>query len=338
MSEIVFPVLGAAFVLLVVLPGCALVAKLALLWLERSGGALHDLNLRYAVLTASSILPLGWFLSAGIHQAETGKSALACVLSHDQAELCFESASFALLLVLGAALACVTAYRRASRVPISTSPIADQLAERIERIVAAHPALLGLRDRIAITEAHGFALGTRGLRRPRVIVGAKFATQLTDGMLASALGHEQEHVRSRDPLRYLLLQLALSVSPLGRLVLGPHAAAWRAAREARCDREAVLGGAAPLPLADAIVRAARPMARESVALGATDTAVLRLRVDMLLAFAERAPERCRSESRSAIPLALALLVVTLCLPHRTGTQALDALHTSTERALSSLLR
>lgn len=32
-------------------------------------------------------------------------------------------------------------------------------------------------------------------------------------MLASALGHETEHVRALDPLRYLILQLALAVNP-----------------------------------------------------------------------------------------------------------------------------
>lgn len=337
MSEATFPVLGAAFVLVIVLPAFALATKLGLTLLERSpGGALRSSSLRYVLLTASSLLPLGWFLSAGIHQAETGKSALACLLSHDQAELCFEPATFTLLLVVGAAVAWLVTWRGSGEVAESTS--ACDLAPRVERLIDARPSLSDLRGRVVITKSPGFTLGTRGLVHPHVIVGTDFADKLTDEMLASALGHEQEHVRSRDPLRYLLLQLALGINPLGRLLLAPHAAAWKAAREAHCDREAVLHGAAPLALADAIVRAARPTPREVAALGATDTRVLELRIGMLLAFAERAPKRCESESKSATPLALAVLIVTLLLPHQTGTQALDALHTGTEHALTLLLR
>jgi hypothetical protein len=55
MSEVVFPVLGTAFVFLV-LPLCALVAKGVLVVVERDDaiGPLHGLNLRYLVLIASS--------------------------------------------------------------------------------------------------------------------------------------------------------------------------------------------------------------------------------------------------------------------------------------------
>lgn len=196
--------------------------------------------------------------------------------------------------------------------------------------------LAGLRDRLIVTEDEDFAIGTHGLLKPRVFLGTTFAARLTDEMLASALAHEAEHVRAFDPLRYLILQLALAANPLGRFLLEPHAARWQAAREAHCDREAVIHGASPLSLADAIVRAARPGAREAVALGARNTAVLKLRIGMLLAFAERTPTRCCRQWVSTFPMALALLFIALLLPHRTGTAALDALHAGTEQALTYL--
>jgi hypothetical protein len=212
------------------------------------------------------------------------------------------------------------------------------LLRRALRIATSDPVLAGLRDRVVVTDDEGFALGTHGLLKPRVFIGTAFAARLSDEMLASALGHEAEHVRALDPLRYLILQLALAVNPFGRFLLQPHAARWQAAREAHCDREAVIQGAAPLPLADAIVRAARPGAREAVALGARDTAVLKFRIGMLLAFAERTPARCCHHGPSAFPVAFVLLLIALLLPHQTGTAALDALHTGAEHALTYFWR
>jgi Zn-dependent protease with chaperone function len=338
-SEAAFPVLGAAFVVLVVLPLSAALTKALLVFLEREqrGGRLGGLGLRYVLLTASSVLPVAWFLSAGIHQAESGRSALACLLAHEEPVWCAEPAVFALLLAGASFIAWRSAFEGAGPVPLSWSPRAEVLSQRLARLIDAAPSLAPLRGRVVVTEERGFTLGTRGLVRPLVFVGTELAAKLTDDMLESALGHEQEHVRSRDPLRYLLLQLALGINPFGRFLLAPHAARWRAAREAHCDREAVLHGASPLPLADAILRAARPTSREAAPLGAEETSVLSLRVRLLVAFSERAPVRCRHEHPSALPLALALVVAALLLPHRTGTAVLDLVHIGAEQALGFAL-
>lgn len=340
MIEATFPLLGTAFVVLVVLPAFALLAKAGLVMLERDevGGPLHGLDLRYVLLTGSSTLPIAWLVSAGIHQAETGKSALACLLDHETAELCFEPGFFALVLaaaVFGTSLGEIRKQRGARS---GSSDAAGALLCRVTRIVASHPALVCLSRRIVVTDDRSFALGTHGWLKPRVFVGSAFAGRLSDEMLASALGHEAEHARRLDPLRYLILRLALAVNPFGRFLLEPHAARWQAAREAHCDREAVIHGAAPLPLADAIIRAARPGTREAVALGARDTAVLKFRVGMLLAFAERTPARCCNQSPTTFPVAFALLLIALLLPHQTGTAALDVLHTSAEHALTYFWR
>lgn len=336
MTEAAFPVLGAAFVVLIVLPASALLAKLGLVLVERLGarGPLESLNLRYVLLAGSSFLPLGWFLSAGVHQAETGHSALSCLLKHEQGGLCFEPASFAMLLAAVAGMAALRSLRRNGKVSVANSAAAVRLTARIEGLVGGSTSLVALRGRVLVTEDEGFTIGTRGVVRPVVFIGVSFAARLTDSMLCSALGHEQEHVRSLDPVRYLLLHFALLVNPCGRFLLAPHAARWKGARETYCDREAVIHGASPLPLADAIVRAARPTLREAAALGARDTAVLELRIKMLLAFAECAPRKLRAESRSAIPVTLMLLVMTVLLPHQTGTAALDALHAGAEQALT----
>lgn len=340
MTEAAFPLLGAAFIVLIVLPACALLAKLGLVLIERrqQGGVLRGLNRRFLLVTGSSALPLAWFFSAGLHQTEAGASALVCLLSHDDATLCFEPGFFSLLLAIGVGVGWARAVRSAGRVDASVSSVGRQLAARIERLVAESPALNALVGRVVVTDDASFAIGTRGFLKARVFVGVEFARAMSDEMLVGALHHECEHLESRDPLRYLLLELALTVNPFGRFLLEPHVARWKAAREAHCDREAVLNGAAPLALADAIVRAARPSPRETAALGYSDVAVLKLRVSFLLAFAERTPERCCDEGRVAIPMVALLLLVTLLLPHQAGTDALDAVHLTAEHMLAYLSR
>jgi hypothetical protein len=340
MTEAAFPLLGAAFVVLVVLPLCALLSKGLLLLLERKelGGPLSGLTFRYVVLTASSAMPLAWFFSAGLHQAESGKSALACLLDHDQAARCFEPGFFALMLAAGVSAAWLRAVRGSGVIRASSSAHSRQLAARIHGLLGDRPVLAALSGRVVVTDDESFTIGAFGTLRPRVFVSLSFASSLTDPMLSSALAHEREHVRAFDTLRYLLLELSLAVNPFGRFLLDRHATLWKAAREAHCDREAVLRGAAPLPLAQAILRAARPLSRCCAALGAGNAAILKLRVSMLLAFAERAPHRRKSEGRSAIPLALTLLVLALLMPHRTGTEALDVLHISAEHAFTYFWR
>lgn len=336
MTEAAFPILGSAFVVLVVLPASALVAKFGLAMLERhDSGPFHAVNLRYLLLAGSSLLPIAWFFSAALHQAESGKSVLACLLDHDATALCLEPGFFAAVLGSVVLFTGFRALRRFHGPRVSGA--AGELEQRLQNILQCYPMLSGLRERLLVTHAPDFALATTGIFKPRVYVGTGFAANLSDAMLASALGHEQEHVRAFDPLRYVILHLALQLNPFGRALLEPHAARWRAAREAHCDRQAVIDGAAPLSLADAIVRAARP-AVSQVALGARDTAVLKFRVGMLLAFAEKSPARCCDRGLAAFPAAIVLLIAVLFLPHQTGTAALDALHTGAEHALTYFAR
>ena len=87
-----------------------------------------------------------------------------------------------------------------------------------------------LKGDIQLSESRDFAIGTVGLLRQRVIVSSAYAAELSDQSLVAALGHEAEHVRARDPLRYFLLDLALALNPVGAWFLRPHVSRWLAAR------------------------------------------------------------------------------------------------------------
>lgn len=339
MTEVAFPLLGAALVLLVVLPLCALFSKLVLLMLERQewGGPLHGSLLRYVVLLASSGVPLGWFFSAGIHQFEEGESVLSCLFEHNSPLLTGEPVLFALVLASGVLLAFLLGLRRLGWVQPSASPGAHALSQRVTSLGEGRPAWSFYQGRVTITEQEGFVLGVRGFFRPQVFLGRAFGESLCDAQLVGALEHEFEHLRSLDPLRYLLLRLALDVNPIGRFLLEPHAARWKVAQEAHCDRAAVLQGAPPLALAEAILRAARPPVREAVALSCGETAALRLRIELLLAFAEQSPRRCSCDTRSSLPWVLAVVGFVMVLPHHAGTGALHMVHRSAEQALALFL-
>jgi Zn-dependent protease with chaperone function len=335
MSEIAFPLLGTAFVMLVVLPACALVAK-AMLWMLESAearGPLHGLRLRYLVLTGSSLLPLAWLLSAALHQAETGRSVVTCLFDHEAAALCFEPGLFTAALTALVVWASIRELRHARGVPLASSAAAAELEQRVMRIVSTRRELEPLMKRVDVTDEPHHAIGVQGLLAPRVVLGLAYAQGASDDELAGALGHEAEHVRARDPLRYLVLSLALAVNPFGRHWLQPHATSWLAAREVHCDREAVIRGAGPLALAQALIRAARPGSWPAAALGARSASLLKLRVEMLLAFEERAPTRCCHREPSSILIVAALFIAAATLPHHAGTAALDALHFGTEHAL-----
>lgn len=338
MNEAAFPILGAAFVFAVVLPLSAIIARLTLSLLERRvGGSLHGLNARFIVLVGSSMVPLAWFLSAGLHQVEEGNSGVACLSAHVLSKPCLEPGLFAAMLALVLAACWIKPLRALTTHSASNSPSALALRSRLGRLIEERSELKWLSRRIRVTDEMGFALATGGLFKPTIVIGTTFASKLDDASLLAAVGHEAEHVRSRDPLRYLLVRLALSANPLGGWLLAAHAARWLRSREAHCDREAVIQGAAPLSLAEAIVQAARPTA-ELVALGAPDATILKFRIGLLCAFAEVPPVRCCQRGLPAFATTLSLLVLPLLLPHQVGAAALDVLHTRAEQSLTFFTR
>lgn len=87
---------------------------------------------------------------------------------------------------------------------------------RFDRRVDAHaralpprperaPAMLGLGGRLAYLAQPEPLACCHGLLRPRVAVTGGLVGRLDDGELVAVLAHEREHLRRRDPLRYLAL-------------------------------------------------------------------------------------------------------------------------------------
>lgn len=341
MSEVVFPVLGAALVIALVLPATALVARLMLAALDRAtpiGGA-PWLALRYGILVAASALPIAWFASAAAHQAESGRSVLACILEHGDDAACVEPRLFSLTL-LGAMLLLAT--------PTLVRAVRDGAVIRVARRRGSHArvstliddtaALSALRGRVYVLDGLPDAIASRGLVRSVVLVRAEWLASLDDAAVVAALAHEAEHVRDHDPLRYLLLSLSAVINPLGSLILRRDVRRWIAAREMQCDRLAVRRGADPAALAHALVVAARPRMRTIAAatLVSPELRALEHRVEMLLAYGEHPPRPVAETSAPVLRLAFVLLVVVIALPHGGETTALDALHVGTERAVASL--
>lgn len=338
MNEAVFPLLGPLVVLAVALPATAVVAKLLLAVLERStSSALHaSQGLRQAVLVGSSLVPLLWFGSAALHQAESSRSTAVCGSGHAPDESCFEAGYFALALtalILAPLLARVWRTRRAR--PLGDADSEAQGA-RIDELIGRRPSLRALLGRVAVWTNAPAAIATTGLFRPRVVVRTSFAAVLDDDALVAALQHEVAHVQSHDSLHYALTAWSLSLQPFGQRVLGRELTRWIVARETHCDREAVLAGADPRALAHALVVAARGASDlQAVALAGGAIDVVRLRVELLLAYAERMPVHCCRGS--ALAPMLALLGFASLMPHLAGTQALDIVHVVAERTVSMLV-
>jgi beta-lactamase regulating signal transducer with metallopeptidase domain len=341
MSEAVFPLLGPIIVFVVILPASALVARALLAALSRvdtAHGAGGHHGTRYAILVASSALPLLWFVSASLHQSESGESAAVCAAPHDPGAFCAEAAYFSLgLAVLALAFALPRLVREQLMMRSGSGKAARSVRSRIDRLLDAHPALEPLRNRTFAADEAPVPIATVGIFSPRVIVQTTFADALDDEALVGALHHELEHVVERDPLRYFIAWWALAVNPFGRKQLASHHARWLWEREAHCDRQAVAAGAGAAALAQALVVAARP-ARESAfqaALGSRHAEAIRLRLGLLLAYADRRPHRC-TEAKSLWGLLVAL-TAAVALPHSSGTALLDLVHAASERAVLLLL-
>lgn len=339
MTEVFFPLLGPLLVVAAVLPACALVAKAALVAIGRlaRGDALHTYQaLRHAIVVSSSGVPLLWFISAGIHQAETGRAGV-CAGDHGPESLCMDAAYFAAALSVVAAVAALPRLlREGLAARTGASAAANGVQVRVDALIERQPGLAALRGRAHVRDRAPAPMATVGIVAPRVVIRTSFAAALDDDTLAAALVHELSHARGRDPLRYFLASWALSVNPLGRRLLEAELARWVLAREAHCDREAVLAGASAPALAQALVRAARPAGRTpGPALGPANADAVKLRVGLLLAYTERTPGRCCPEP--SLRLSLVPLLAALAVAHGGSTAALDAVHVASEAAVSFVL-
>lgn len=335
MSEAAFPLLGSLFVFAIVLPAFALVVKVVFLELRRveSARPLHSrTGIRYALLVGSSAVPLAWFLSASLHQAESGTGAEVCAVLHAPGAFCPEAVLFAAALALLAGVRGLPRLLRGQLVWSDDATVTARAARaRVDRLLSTSAALRRLRARTYLREGALAPMATVGLLVPRIVVRPSLVEQLDDAALAAALLHEAEHVRGWDPFRYFVVWWALAINPVGHWLLGDELSRWILSRETHCDREAVLHGGSAPALAHALVRAARADALSTAGLCTDGPTALELRIGLLLAYAERAPERCCRSP--ALRLALVAVGAAVLLPLGTGTYVLDALHLVAEHAL-----
>ena len=333
MTEAVFPLLGPLLVFGLALPCVALLMKLLLLVARRREGLHLRLRLRYVLIVASSGVPLVWLISAGLHQAESGRIVEVCVAPHGPGALCLEAIYFAFALVVLAALfALPRLVWEQVLLRGSASEAAARASERVARLIRSRAQLRALEERCVVRDKLRHTIVTVGVVSPRLVIRTSFAEELDDESLVAVLHHELEHVIGRDPLRYFVAWWALAINPVGRWILNGELARWVLAREIHCDREAVLAGASAPALAHSLVRGSRSTTTHGPvpALGAGNLAALRLRVGLLLAYSEQPPVRCCRGP--TLRVALGLLVLAFALPHSVGSGLLDLLHMASERA------
>ena len=81
MNDLAFPVLGAAFVFFVAVPGATLLVKAMLVLQRRHLGRLPALGstTTWLLLVAPVAVPAAWFISAAVHQSKGGSALAACL-------------------------------------------------------------------------------------------------------------------------------------------------------------------------------------------------------------------------------------------------------------------
>jgi Zn-dependent protease with chaperone function len=149
---------------------------------------------------------------------------------------------------LGAPL--IWATRRVSRGTVSSrGAVLDTALARLRAEGQVAP-------RVVVVDALGGGAAVFGLHRPVVLLSAQLLAVLDAAELHAVLLHERAHFERRDGLLSMLVGLSRLLSPLpgaGRALT----TRWHRDRELLCDDAAVRAGAAPVALAQALVRAAR---------------------------------------------------------------------------------
>jgi beta-lactamase regulating signal transducer with metallopeptidase domain len=342
-AELAFPFVATLALVFVAIPLATLASKLVLIALgsalsrpARARDGAGDASAervrrdgstqRYLLLVAPVAVPALWLVSAAAHHAEAEGAALACLFDHVAGGVCAEP--WLIALVVAFALASSFLWRRhAATRGIGARRADDPKAQRrIARARALHPRLR--HARIELVE--GDELRTIGLLRPRIEVGVAVARTLDAQALGGALLHEHEHVRGRDPLRFVIASVCQSLNPAAFL-LTEDLAAWRAGREVVCDEAAVHHGADPCGLAEALITVARPQAaNHSAYLGRGGIDLLRVRVTLLMSYLT-SPARCHC-APIGYRLAALAIVVFASLPHYWGEHVINQLHQGAERA------
>ena len=250
-----------------------------------------------------------------------------------------------LLLVVGTALL----------VAWSTAHSYRRLAWAVDRLqlTGAQPPAANIAMVEDVAKRHGLDVGlvqsdypmsfVWGFRRSKLVLSSGLLTALTPGELAGVLEHEAAHHARRDNLVKLALAVCAHASlaaPLARRLLR-----WRSAQiELLCDEIAAVRSAAPLDIADALVKLRRQtqalvprlaMAASTSRFVPDDDRSVERRVRRLVALADIAPLHVTAP---ASPHAAALAFTTLFFLSLValGSWAPLAVHTAAEAVLQAL--
>lgn len=319
--------LGSLWSFLIVGAVTAGLVKATLWWRRRNledATGFDDPNV-FALLVASGLLPPLWAGSALVHHLEGGHGFIE--------ETCpsfglFSGAEVALAAGASALLFWYGLWRplRRIRADLSGDPDGerqrldadDPVAIKVAEICRNHPRLAHFADRVVAVTGSEVACATRGLARPHIEVDCEAVEEWADEELVGALLHETAHLRARDPLHQTAIFLTRHWNPFG-VLLDDERAAWRYARELKCDADAVHDGADPLSLASALVAAARPTSPcqhpHSVALDGCDVGPIETRVQILLGYAEDPPAPSSTRRDRWYLLLGAMAGAALLLPH-----------------------
>jgi beta-lactamase regulating signal transducer with metallopeptidase domain len=100
----------------------------------------------------------------------------------------------------------------------------------------------------------GSLVAVVGIFKPRIFVSKTVADLLNEDELEAAFAHELAHVRARDNLRHLLLNLT-AVPGLSQIALADSV--WASASELAADERAIAQGASAVDLSSALVKVGR---------------------------------------------------------------------------------
>lgn len=250
------------------MPPFSMAAQFAWKWPWIAPGAFALALIAVAIVPAS-LLPI----AQGIHAACERIPVLSTVTRHVPplflAYLVTLLAGF-LLCGFRAGVIGLTATRRFNR---NLANAAQPLPDRLLRLGEG----LGITDRLTYLRHPRAMAFCYGFLKPRIAVTAGLLARLDDAQLLAVLAHEQEHLRRRDPLRYLLIDAVAK----GAFVV-PIASTWRHRKEAEIELAADRAALAVAPRAAlagallAVLSSPSPAAAGLAGLSATEARIANL--------------------------------------------------------------
>lgn len=339
MNELLPPALSVLVLYAIVVPAITLVGKGILIVRRRRllEPAHFGSTWMYLLLVSLVLGPASWFVSAVAHLSEPDRSTLACALGHIERDVGRNALALLMVAMVAIAVAVMRRAGRDERKKVTGASVSDlhPQALRLQELRHSTAYLANIRGQIRAVSGSDTQICTVGILRPRIEVNIEFMEQLDDGALVGALLHEAEHLRTYDPLRYLVAAVCLGLNPAAFL-LRPEITRWRQARELLCDRFAVRAGADPLSLAEALVVAARPrpdaMRPFAAHLGCGSVSWLQYRINRLFGYATRPPTP--DAQGVSYPLLLVIALVPLISPHIVDAWPLARLHYSLEQFIA----